>query len=198
VTEVLCRALERLGATVVVDSMGENLVRATGGRSNISVEPPRAHTGPPLVEVVVQGLPNLLHEFGHILLAECLDDDHGIDYQQIPFDLGQGRGRATLFDELCCCALSCSYMAHRWNDAQIDEWFHEQVEIQPVFYGLEHDVPAFLRAVTRAVLEHADELEAMLARVYRRAEIVFAWAGADDELSRPRKRLSVAELLARR
>ena len=110
-----------------------------------------------------QGLPNLLHELFHAVGLGRLEDDHGFDYARIPCDPTTLDGRRTLFDELCCCTLSCAW-AHDVSTAagreRVDAWYAEQVEIQPVFYGYDDRPGDFAAAVTRVVVDHAPELRA--------------------------------------
>lgn len=194
---LLARALERLGCRVVVDAAGENLVLALGAGTSISIEPPRAHCGLPWVEIQVQGLPNLLHECVHVVLAERLDHDHGIDYRAIPFDLGTVTGRQVLWDELSCCVVSCAYMCRPDCDAAVDAWFVEQLEIQPVFYGLESDPPLFFRRVAAYLQSDRKTYRATLARAYRRVASLLEWVGAPPEIAHPPQRLSAEELFLR-
>lgn len=120
-----------------------------------------------------EGFPNLLHEFVHIVLYGRLEDDHGIDYQAIPFDLRTAAGREVLFDELACALWSCEWMLGSDYDRQA--WFAEQLSIQPVFYGYEEsDLPAFLVAVAEQVDRHPDQLRAVLQRAQQQA---IAWVG---------------------
>ncbi len=183
-------ALEALGARVVVEAGGENLVRSLGGKRVFDL-PPAPYPGPPCVEIRVEGLPNLLHEAGHVLLRGCLDDDHGIDYGEIPFDPRSPRGRAVLFEELACCVLSCSHVA----PARRDAWFLEQVEIQPVFYGMEDDVPGFWRVVANAYAAHREEADAIVDAAFDRLACLLRWSGAPATLCAP-ARLSLHDMLA--
>ena len=48
------------------------------------------------------------------------------------------------------------------------EWFAEQLGIQPVFYGMEHDPAAFFAAVDELARAHRDEWVAMIACAYDR------------------------------
>lgn len=189
-------AFVSMGAVVSVSDTGENLVR----RRALPL------TG---VEVQAQGLPNLLHELVHALLAGRLDDDHGFDYAQIPYDLTSGAGRRVLWDELAACALSCTYLraslGHRPGDeiaaAQIDAiadaWFVEQVEIQPVFYGMEHDPPAFVARVGALLRTHALEADAFVAHAQALLSRALADAGAAPPLAEPGPCESLSQIWAR-
>lgn len=193
----LARALERLGCRVVMDAHGENLVVALGAGTSISLDPPRAHQGDPWVEIQVQGLPNLLHEGVHIVLAERLDNDHGIDYGAIPFRLDTAEGRQVWWEELSCCVVSCAYLCRpAWDDA-VDAWFAEQVEIQPVFYGFEADPRAFFGAIPRLLQSDHVAYTATLERAYLRMEDLLRFGGAPPEVARPRQRLTAEMLIAR-
>jgi hypothetical protein len=199
--DALGRALTLLGASVRIDAHGENLVRAVRAPVGVQIPPTVPHVGAPVVEVCAQGLPNLLHEFVHVILAARLDDDHGIDYQAIPFDLADAAGRAVLFEELACCVLSCSYLCADETEAtrhRVDEWFVEQVEIQPVFYGMEDDVDAFWRRVHAVLSEFREDWSGVLERAYARAEQTLRWAGTPSSVAAPPIRLDFFELLARR
>lgn len=197
----LAHGLAGLGARVE-RSEQDNLVRRIGPIRAISEPLPAfpAVEPPPSVVVRVEGLPNLLHEVGHLMLARVLDDDHGIDYQAIPFDLGTEAGRAVLFEELACCTLSCGYprplldsTAWAWADA----WFAEQVEIQPVFYGLEDAPERFWSRVEAVYRDHAQCCEATVARAFDRTESLLRWAGASAGVAAPAQRLSFGTLLRR-
>lgn len=197
----LARALAALGARVE-RSEEDNLVRRIGPvRAILEPLPTFPAVEPPASVVVrVEGLPNLLHEVGHLMLARVLDDDHGIDYQAIPFDLETEAGRAVLFEELACCTLSCGYPRSSLGPdgwAWADAWFAEQVEIQPVFYGLE-DAPArFWSRVDAVYQRHAEICEATVARAFDRTESLLRWAGASAGVAAPAQRLSFGTLLRR-
>lgn len=108
--------------------------------------------------VMVEGLPNLLHELVHYLFAGRADDDHGFDYHQIPYDLERQEHRRVLFEELSCCTISASYLP----PAERDPWFREQVEILGVFYGFDDDPMGFFAAVDRVSQIYAQDLQSTL------------------------------------
>lgn len=200
------RALARMGARVEVDTEGENLVRSLSPADGTTSADDGASA--PCALVQAQGLPNLLHELVHAVQADRLDDDHGIDYGAIPFDLDTVPGRAVLWDELSCCVISCAYLwrqgrAARRHEpessvaAEVDDWFVEQVEIQPVFYGLEDDPPAFHVRVADLLREHETEADAVLSRAYALTERALVDAGSSTELSVPGRRLTFATLWPR-
>ena len=195
------RGLAGLGARVE-RTAADNLVRRIGPRTVIPDPLPTFPTVAPSAAVVVrvEGLPNLLHEVGHLMSARVLDDDHGIDYQAIPFDLDTEAGRAVLFEELACCTLSCGYprsltdpAAWAWADA----WFAEQVEIQPVFYGLEETPDRFWERVAEVYRDHAELCEATVDRAFAQTEALLRWAGAPTGVASPAQRLSFRTLLRR-
>ena len=115
------RVLEDMGGEVVLHTRDDNLVR-----SRRDGDPGSA---PFIVEAA--GLPNLLHELVHVLQFGRLADDHGLDYGQIPLDLGDPAHRRHLWEELACCLVSCAYL----EPAAEAAWFAEQVGIQGVFYS---------------------------------------------------------------
>lgn len=124
-------------------------------------------------EVSVEGLSNLAHEVGHLLFAARLDDDHGIDYRAIPYDLERADGGELLAEELCCCAFSCAVLhtsltarspvvgesssTVRTIESAVDAWFAEQFEIQPVFYQDAPDLRSF-RLHVDAWMDGASEM----------------------------------------
>jgi hypothetical protein len=198
--QALGRALDGLGAAVCIDETGENLVRTLRGPRAVEIPPRRPYVGPPVVEVWARGLPNLLHEFVHLILSARLDDDHGIDYGRIPFDLDTPSGRAVLFEELACCVLSCAYLSVDETVAtcrRVDEWFVEQVEIQPVFYGMEDEPQRFWTCLEQTTHVHHLAFGRVLRRAYEDAAAVLAWAGASPSVSRAPRALTFAELLRR-
>ncbi len=202
----LAGMLERLGARVVVEVGEDNLVRRIGAEPRVlafadDLAQPCEPRQPPAVEVKVAGLPNLLHEAVHVVLAERLDDDHGIDYGAIPFDLRTAQGRAVLWEELACCVVSCAYVlrpvgtedpSSAW--ARTVGWFREQVEIQPIFYGYEDDPTAFWSVVRACHARRRGEAEAVIERAYRRIEVGLRERGLQGAAV-PLRRLGLDELL---
>lgn len=209
-------ALERWGARVCVAADADNLIRrlavATTPRPDREawrgLPDPDARKGAPVAEVHAQGLPNLLHEFVHIILADRLDDDHGIDYHAIPFDLGTAPGRRVLFEELACAVVSCAYLSRsrtqrgvRESDqgvrTRVDAWFAEQVEIQPVFYGQDDDLSGFLDRVEEVGRRFRGELEAVMDLAYARCEAALTRVGATPAVARTPRRLTLHGMLVR-
>lgn len=187
---------------------GENCVRAVrpvpafaarGPASWGPIWPPETPSAPAVALVEAAGLPNLLHEFVHVALAGQLADDHGIDYQAIPYDLGAAAGRAVLWDEVAACVVSCAYLRGAPTDGadwvRVDGWFDEQLGIQPVFYGMDDDPEAFWSALPRLAVDHEDECNAMIAAAYDRLARLLAWGA---EYTREPERLSFATLWDRR
>lgn len=190
------KALHLMGARVEIALGGENLVRALPG----PLSAPEARSDEPAAPapralVQAEGLPNLLHELAHAVQAGCLEDDYGIDYTAIPFDLATAAGRAILWDELACCVTSCAYLQTHGRAAragapgpaiaaEVDAWFREQVEIQPVFYGQEHEPAAFVERVAALLSTHGAEAQAVLDRAYASIERALASAGADPAVAR--------------
>lgn len=147
---------DRHRTQVWLDPGGENLVRAHPQCSN-------------RWQVMVQGWPNLVHELAHVLQAGCLGEDSGFEYHLVPLDLQTPRGRGYLWDELGACALSCAWGASARGDAWVADWFCEQVEILPVFFGDEDDPQRFLQGVDRCLIEHGEELAWAQARLWSMA-----------------------------
>jgi hypothetical protein len=188
------RALARMGARVEIATDAENLVRRLGAHET----DPHGATA----VVCAQGLPNLLHELAHAVQAGVLDDDWGIDYGEIPFDLDTARGRRVLWEELACCVTSCAFVHARAAGesrsqmrARVLAWFREQVDIQPVFYGMEADPVAFWAKLEGLARTHPDEVDAVLDRAYRNIARALAEAGAAPELCQPPERLTLWALL---
>lgn len=201
------RALANLGAEVKLGRERENLVRLRSGARPVVLrfEEDRVlpSTGELVIDVEAQGLENLLHELVHVLQSECLDDDHGFVYGRIPLDLAVPVDRATLWEELSCCVISCAYVSAPRPDetsaqmyARVDGWFREQVEIQPVFYGCEDDPARFWALVQTCVDAHRDEATMMLARGYRRLQRCLLGQGA-AELAVPPVHWTLEQMLHR-
>lgn len=202
------KTLRVLGAEVRIRTDGENCVRAIrptpafGARGPgewAHVWPPRPPEAPPVAVVEACGLPNLLHELVHVALAGQLADDHGIDYQAIPYDLRTPAGRAVLWDEVAACVVSCAYLRVAPSDGadwvRVDGWFDEQLGIQPVFYGMDDDPDAFWTMLPRLRAAHADECDAMIACAYDRVAQLLAWG---DAYTTTPERLSFETLWQRR
>lgn len=195
--DLLARALEKLGCRIVINAGGENLVLALGAGTAIPFDPLKPHLGAPAVEIHAQGLPNLLHEAVHVILAQRLDHDHGIDYGAIPFDIESASGRQVWWDELSCCVVSCAYICDPEWDTSVDSWFAEQVEIQPVFYGLEHDPARFFQRAAAWLARDHTTYRATLDRAYARMEQLLRWGGASPSEACPKLRLDAVGLFAR-
>lgn len=159
--------------------------------------------------IQVQGWVNLVHEVAHILQAGRLDEDSGFEYARVPLRLDRARDRAYLFDELCACALSCDFyaeypdppesvrsQAHRLEPSPglgsglgsdlCDEsrrklWFAEQVDILPVFYGLEERSRAeFVTTIQDCLRDYAAEMNFAEGRAYDRWARF--WRGMSQDL----------------
>ncbi|MGB1277815.1 MAG: hypothetical protein ACPG77_18865 [Nannocystaceae bacterium] len=124
--------------------------------------------------VIVEGLPNLLHELIHLLFAGGPADDHGIDYHQIPYDLTRPAHRQVLWEELSCCVISSAYLPPEKRDP----WFAEQIGIQGVFYGFDDDVEEFYERVETVAREYAQDLQMVTQLGYRRVDDALAQVGA--------------------
>jgi hypothetical protein len=211
------RALTQMGARVEIAIGGENLVRRLRQDAR---DPDGA-----VALVQAEGLANLLHELVHAVQTRIIDDDWGIDYGAIPFDLTTKAGRHVLWEELACCTLSCAYLSSPRNRqghtrcseaapqggaiaqdddespasaaARVHAWFREQLGIQPVFYGRQDDPSAFWRRVQALAIEHRDELVAVIDHAYAATETALAAAGAPASQCVPPRRLSPYELLDR-
>ncbi|PRQ09301.1 hypothetical protein [Enhygromyxa salina] len=131
--------------------------------------------------VEAQGLPNLIHEVVHALFLGHLADDHGFDYGAIPLDIERVDHRLLLWEELTCCGLSTSICAPLHTNPQqfARDWFAEQIEIQGVFHGLEHDHAAFCARIDAqlAMPDRVEELRATVARGHRRSSEEIGRAG---------------------
>ncbi len=194
----LRRGLGTLGVTVHVGGQ-ENLIRRVGPARQLNFplpEPSVTESWARSVEVHVEGFANLVHEVGHIVLSETLDDDHGIDYGGIPFALDSSRGQEILFEELACCVTSCCYLPDA-AAPRIDAWFAEQVGIQPVFYGLEADPAAFWTIVARLASSHEAAIETTIDRAIDRTAGLLRRGGADVTLAAPPRRLRLVSLVSR-
>lgn len=170
------------------------------GFASAFTPPPAEREAIPVACIEVEGLPNLLHELVHVALAGRLADDHGFDYGKIPYDVRTLDGRAILWDELSAAVVSCAYLMSPSPDARdwarVDAWFDEQLGIQPVFYGLEHDAAGFWSALPGWVAAHRDELDDVLARAYRRVDTLLRWA--DPQAPAPALQLDFDTLWRRR
>ena len=136
--------------------------------------------------IEAQGLPNLIHEVVHALFLGHLADDHGFEYGAIPLDIERRDHRLLVWEELACCGLSTSICAalHDDPEAFAREWFAEQVEIQGVFHGLEHNLPAFCARID-AQLEmplRAEELRTTVERGHRQLCAAIGQAGGSRAL----------------
>jgi len=215
------KTLARLGAEVRVRADGENLVRALvaapsfapraapagvpdahlrfAAATRESLRPDALQGLPPVARVEACGLPNLLHELVHVALAGRLADDHGIDYQAIPFDLSAASGRAVLWDEVAACVVSCAYLRGGSGDRDdwvgVDEWFDEQLGIQPVFYGMDDEPERFWSMLPRVIATHRDEHDAMTSTAYDRVATLLRLAAGYETLP---MRTSFDELWRRR
>jgi hypothetical protein len=91
-----------------------------------------------------------------------------------------------LWDELAACVISCAYLPG--DGRRLHAWFAEQVETQPVFYGMEDDPEAFARAVDGLVGGdglHRAQLEAVIAEAHARVRTWLREGGAADAVARP-------------
>ena len=161
-----------MGADVVIRAGDENLIRS---------RQPGDPGERPFV-VIVEGLANLLHEFVHILLAGRLADDHGVDYQRIPFQLAYDQDRRLLWEELACCQLSCAHLPG--DEADRDAWFLEQIGIQGVFFGVA-GVADFIELVDGARARWPGALEQEIARGAAALETALVAHGMTPEAARP-------------
>lgn len=165
VTEVAVRAGPvMVGSPLEPDPVWIAALAAASGEAPMRLGP----AAPYLVEA--EGMPNLAHEFAHVLLAGIVADDHGIDYTRIPLDVSDPADRQLLWDELACSWWSCGVVGRALQraadprgdveasgegaglggvDPMVAAWFAEQVEIQPVFYGDDDDAKGRRRFVER-------------------------------------------------
>lgn len=176
-------AFERRGAAVIVRDGDANWIRRKSDDEGGGFE------------VVVAGLPNLLHELAHAAQRGGLDDDHGFDYGKIPLCLERPEHRADLWEELAAAVVSCAYAGG--PRAAVDAWFAEQIEIQGVFYGVGDDLDALWALLDAALRAHPQEAEGALERAYEACQRWLRDAGASEALSRPVRRLSASELWGR-
>lgn len=181
----LAKAFEMAGADVWIHGQDENLIR----------ERQKGEPGQRRFVVEVKGFANLLHEFVHFVQVGYLADDHGIDYQQIPFDLRSPAGRNVMWQELTCCVISCAYLGG--NQKQIEAWFAEQVGIQDVFYGFADQLNAFISQLREIVDLYACELESTLETAYAQTSQYLLQAGTPSSLVDPPKKLTFKKLWAR-
>jgi hypothetical protein len=137
--------------------------------------------------VVAPGLPGLLHEFVHANQVGYLADDHDLDYKQIPYDLARGHHRKILWDELAACVLSCAWVSAEEEEA----WFAEQVGILGVFYGFDHDPPAFFPVVDAVTARHAVDLHAVIAGAFAAAARIRSALGSISRERRARDGYSI-------
>jgi hypothetical protein len=139
--------------------------------------------------VEAQGLPNLIHEVVHALFLGHLDDDHGFEYGAIPLDIERPRDRRWVWEELACCGLSVSICAPLQDDPRqfAREWFAEQVEIQGVFHGLEHDLSAFWARIEAQLAkpDRVEELRATVEQGHRRLSAGIHRVGGASSLPLP-------------
>jgi len=68
--------------------------------------------------------------------------------------------------------------------AEVEDWFCEQVEILPVFYGMDHAPHAFVERVAALLRAHGAEAQGHLDRAYGALERVLAAAGAEPGVAR--------------
>ena len=163
----LARICAAFGARVRVVPGADNSVRTLrreGGRPHLWTH-----------EIDVEGTVNLAHEVGHLAFAGRLDDDHGIDYHQIPYDLDTVPGRTMLAEELACCTFSCGVLGTTLEargvrpedrDREVDAWFAEQLEIQPVFYQREPSLPEFIGLVEGFMMNTSSDVVAKCDHLY--------------------------------
>ncbi len=177
------RAFTRRGATVIVRAGEANFIRRREAEAGGGFE------------VIVEGLPNLLHELAHAALHGGLADDHGFDYGLIPLQVERASDRRLLWEEFAAAVLSCAYLGA--SPATTDAWFAEQVEIQGVFYGLEGDLEGLYALFDAALGRYAQEAESVLSEAYEAASTWLREAGAPPQVCRPHRRYQAAELWRR-
>jgi hypothetical protein len=208
----IASALRLLGADVRIRERAENSVRLVPAALARAFAAPvcaeqaisfaqglRAHEGPACACIDVEGLPNLLHELVHVVLAGRLDDDHGFDYGAIPYDLERPDGRAVLWNELSACVVSCAYLQTSGHaSTRVDAWFDEQLGIQPIFYGRDQEADAFFAELPARVRTHADELARVTSAAYERCAALLRWAGAPVAIAEVAHRHDFVALWLRR
>lgn len=177
------RAFTRRGATVIVRAGDANFIRRCNAEDGGGFE------------VVVEGLPNLLHELAHAALHGGLADDHGFDYNLIPLGVERTLDRRLLWEEFAAAVLSCAYLGA--SPSTTDAWFAEQVEIQGVFYGLDGDLDGLYALFDAALREYGREAEAVLNEAYGAVATWLREAGAPLEICTPHRRYQAAELWTR-
>jgi len=185
--------LREMGGSVHLDPHGENLVRRRRA----------TEVGECPFVVEVQGWPNLMHEFVHILALGYLEEDSGFNYGWIPLDVTQTLHRKCLWEELSCCVISCNYMSFfptEQSKAPFDcrdsmtmakvlqqtqtviRWFSEQIEILPVFYGLEANPAEFVTLIENCTRTHGRELNEIYDRLQHRVYESIAATGLSTDL----------------
>ncbi len=177
------RAFTRRGATVLVRAGDANFIRRRNAEEGGGFE------------VVVEGLPNLLHELAHAALHGGLADDHGFDYGLIPLRVERASDRRLLWEEFAAAVLSCAYLGA--PPPKTDAWFAEQVEIQGVFYGLDGDLEGLYVLFDAALRQYGREAEAVLNEAYGAVATWLCEAGAPIEICTPRQPYQAAELWTR-
>ncbi len=177
------RAFAQRGAEVIVRDGDANWIRER-----------RAEEGGGF-EVLVAGVPNLMHEFAHAAQRGELADDHGFDYNLIPLRLERAEDRRYLWEELASTVLSCAYLDA--EGAALDAWFAEQIEIQGVFYGVEDDLEALRALLDQALRTYKDEAEGALERAYRACYRWLRDVGAPQRIAEARHHFTATELWRR-
>lgn len=155
--------LERLAA--VFDALDVDVTIALDAGNLIRRRQPGDH-GQRAWQVEAEGLPNLLHEYLHMVQAGGPAEDHGIDYRLIPFDTAVSSTRLLLWQEFACCVVSCAYLADR--PSAVQPWFDEQQGILHHFYGFAAADP-FFDHVDQLLARFPAELATVLASSYERA-----------------------------
>ncbi len=177
------RAFALRGAEVIVRDGDANWIRQR-----------RAEEGGGF-EVLVAGVPNLMHEFAHAAQRGELADDHGFDYNLIPLRLERAEERRYLWEELASTVLSCAYLSE--GGPALDAWFAEQIEIQGVFYGVDDDLDALRALLDQALRIYPQEAEEALERAYGACYRWLREAGAPRRVAEATHRFTAAELWQR-